>query len=45
MVIWTYTVSRKWLLKEARYDIVIDRSIEGEGRDQGRRTEQFDLFG
>jgi hypothetical protein len=45
MVVWTYTVRRRWMANEMKYGIVVHRTVEGEDAEERRRSEPFDPFG
>jgi hypothetical protein len=45
VVEWMYTVERKWTKEEGRYVLWVERSVEGEEREDFRRKQPFDPFG
>jgi hypothetical protein len=44
-VMWVYKTRREWNAEEERYDVAVDRSIEGEETDRISRASPFDPFG
>lgn len=45
LTLWTYTAEKKWVSKENRYMVVVDRIVENEELDRRVRNEPFDPFG
>ncbi|OAK97089.1 hypothetical protein IQ06DRAFT_338382 [Phaeosphaeriaceae sp. SRC1lsM3a] len=45
VVEWTYKVQSKWVSEEARYRVIVEKSVEGEEWEARRRQEPFDPFG
>jgi hypothetical protein len=44
-VLWTYTAQTKWNSEKQQYEVVVDRSVEGEELDRQMRSAPFDPFG
>jgi hypothetical protein len=44
-VLWTYTAQLKWNTGKQQYEVVVDRSVEGEELDRQLRSARFDPFG
>jgi hypothetical protein len=44
-VLWIYTAQSKWDIQKQQYEVVVDRSVEGETLDRQGRSAPFDPFG